>query len=483
MRATAFQIMRALKEHNFEVFLVGGAVRDLLLNREPGDFDLVTTAPPEVVQDIAALNGWQTKETGKAFGVVMVLVNGQPFEVATARTEWYGQDSHRPEGVRFSESIKEDLSRRDFTINAMAMGLDEAIIDPFGGQKDLAAGLIRAVGSAEERLGEDALRSFRAIRFAAQLGFEVDEQLLKAIPGTLGRIKGLAVERVLAELEKILVAPQARKGLDLLVRSGLAGATCRHRSNGQDQEVPILPELVRLVGLPQNPCYHLYDVWEHTLATVAEIPPELTLRWAALLHDMAKGLPGVRGRNKYGGLSDPGHDKVGAQIAAVILSRLHLPPSRQKRIVWLVRNHMAALPYNRPVLVRWLKRRSLFFNSQAELREAVHQLIALRHADLIAGKINPDWQKVRQVEQLLDEVLSTVPFYVGELKISGGDVALKLGRGPQVGKFLTDLLDRVVSGRLPNRREILLEVLNRKASRPRVLQSLSDPKIKNLLKK
>jgi tRNA nucleotidyltransferase (CCA-adding enzyme) len=465
MRASAFKVLRALKKHGFEAFIVGGAVRDLLLDRKPEDFDLVTTATPGMVRDIATMHGWRTKETGKAFGVMTVIIHGQPFEVATARTECYGRDSHRPAGVQFSDSIRTDLARRDFTINAMAMGLDGAIIDPYGGREDLAAGLIRTVGSAVERFREDALRPFRALRFAAQLGFEVEESLLKAIPDSLGRIGGLAVERVLAELEKILVAPQARRGLELLVQTGLAGAACRRRSNGQEQNMPILPELERLVGLPQNPCYHLYDVWEHTLATVAAIPPELILRWAALLHDVAKGLPGVRGRNKHGGLSDPGHDKVGAQIAAVILSRLQLPVSRQKRIVWLVRNHMVALPCDRSVLIRWLKRRSLFFGSQAELREAVRQLIVLRHADLAAGKVNPDWQMVMQVEEMLDRVLATVPFYTAELKISGGDVAHQLGSGPQVGKFLADVLERVIAGRLPNSREALLNALTCRARR------------------
>jgi tRNA nucleotidyltransferase (CCA-adding enzyme) len=465
VRALAFKVIRALEERGFAAFIVGGAVRDMLLGREPEDYDIVTTAPPEQVRDVATFNGWQAKETGKAFGVMMVLIQGKSLEVATARTEWYGRDSHRPEGVRFSASINADLARRDFTINAMAMGLDGRIIDPFGGQKDLDAGLIRTVGNAAERFSEDALRPFRAMRFAAQFGFDLDDRLLEAIPGTLYRVSGLAVERVRAELEKILLAPQARQGLDLLVRSGLANASCRRRINGVEEIVPILPELGRLRGLTQNPNYHRFDVWGHTLAALTAAPPELTLRWAALLHDLAKGLPGVRGKNKYGGLADRGHDQVGAQMAADILSRLHLSVSRQKRIVWLVKNHMVALPHDRSVITRWLKRRSRSFGSQAELKEAVHQLFALRYADLAAGIVDPAWRKVREVERLKDEVLTAVPFYVAELKISGGDVAQELGSGPQVGKFLADVLDRVIAGQLPNRREPLLDALARRARR------------------
>ena len=465
MRDSAFEIMHALAERGCAAFIVGGAVRDLLLDREPEDYDLVTIAPPELVQEVAASHGWPARETGKSFGVLTLFIHGQPLEVATARTEWYGRDSHRPAGVSFSDDINTDLARRDFTINAMAQGLDGRIIDPFGGQKDLAAGLIRTVGAAEERFREDALRPFRAVRFAAQFGFGLDERLLEAIPGALYRVSGLAVERVCAELEKILLAPQARRGLDLLVRSGLAGASCRSRAGGLEENVPILPELRRLRGLPQNPLFHRFDVWEHTLAAVTAAPPEPTLRWAALLHDVAKGLPGVRGVNKYGGLADRGHDRVGAQMAAAILSRLRLPVSRQKRVVWLVKSHMVALPDDRAILTRWLKRRSPSFDSQAELKEAVQQLFALRRADLAAGIINPAWQKVRQVEEHLDQILAELPFYVAELQISGGDVAQKLGSGPQIGKFLGDVLDRVIAGHFPNCREALLDALDRKTRR------------------
>ena len=465
MRALAFKVVRALQDQGFQAFIVGGAVRDMLLGKEPEDYDIVTTALPGMVRRIAASHGWHVRETGRAFGVSMLVVRGKPLEVATARTEWYGQDSHRPAGVCFSTSIESDLARRDFTINAMAMGLDGHIIDPFGGRKDLNAGLIRAVGNAAERFSEDALRPFRAVRFAAQLGFDLDGRLLEAVPGTLHRIKGLAVERVRTELEKILLAPHVRRGLVFLVDSGLAGASCLHRIDGKEKNVPVLPELERLPGLPQNPHFHRFDVWGHTLAAVEAIPPELTLRWAALLHDVAKGLPGIRGKNKYGGLADRGHDRLGAEMAAAILSRLLLPVSRQKRVVWLVRNHMVALPCNRAVITRWLKRRSSFFTSQAELKDAVRQLFTLRYADLAAGIVDPAWHKVRGVEELKEEILEEVPFYTSELKISGGEVALALGSGPQVGRFLDNLLAMVIAGQLSNCRKALVDALARRVRR------------------
>ena len=470
MRVSALEVMCALKERGFEAFFVGGAVRDLLLGREPEDYDIVTTAPPGLVQEMAVQKGWQAKETGRVFGVMMLIVRGRPVEVATARTEWYGRDSHRPAGVSFATSIAADLARRDFTMNAMAMDPGGRLIDPFGGQKDLAAGLIRTVGRAAERFAEDALRPFRAVRFAAQLGFELDAELWEAIPKTLYRVGGLAVERVCAELEKILLAPQVSRGLDLLVRSGLAGASCRDSTKNMDGSVPILPELQRLRGLPQNPLFHRFDVWGHTLAAVAAAPPELTLRWAALLHDVAKGLPGVRGKNKYGGLADRGHDRVGAEMATKILARLLLPVSRRKRIVWLVRNHMVALPQDRSVITRWLKRRARSFASQAALQEAVHQLFTLRYADLAGGIVAPAFHKVREVEKLKDTVLAEVPFYVAELKISGGAVAAALGSGPQVGKFLADLLNRVIAGRLPNTPAALQEALARRLRRLQMLK-------------
>lgn len=459
------RIIHALKERGYETYIVGGAVRDILLGKQHIDYDLVTFAQPDEVKAIALSNGWVTINVGKAFGVIVVVIDGISYEVATARTEWYGEDSHRPAGVHFANSIDADLARRDFTVNAMAMDIDGRIIDPFGGQKDLEAGIIRTVGSAEARFKEDALRMFRAGRFAAQLGFKIDSEIIEAVPKALYRTSGLSLERVRNEIEKILIAPYAQIGLDYLVRSGLGNATCKYRHYGTDYQVEILPELLHLPGVQQNPRYHYYDVWGHTLEAISWIPADITLRWAALLHDIAKGLPGVRELNDQGEITDHGHDKVGAEIADKILTRLQVSAPIRERVVWLLKNHMIHFPTKENV-VRWLKKRAKSFSSQEQLKKAVSQLVALRRADIIASGYGSDGLcDLIEQEKVLNGALATIPFYVQELKIKGGEIAKVLGKGPQVSRFQQNLLERVIAGQLPNRRDSLLDALSRKAER------------------
>lgn len=434
-------------------------MRDLLLGVPPKDCDFVTTAGPEAVKRVALQNGWRVIPVGEAFGINVIVIDGRSYEVATARREWYGRDAHRPEGVQYISDIVADLSRRDFTINAMAMSVDGRIIDPFGGLQDLRSGVIRAVGDPVERFCEDALRPFRALRFAAQYGFTVEEKTLAAIPAVLHRVRDLSVERVRDEVEKILVAPHAAKGLSLLVETGLAGAACRYRENNSVRQVSVLPELAFLAGLEQNPLYHCYDALSHTLAVVEGVPAELPLRWAALLHDIAKGRPGVRCVNRHGMVADPGHDRVGAEMASDILRRLKVRTDVAARVVWLVRNHMTFPAPARPAVVRWLRRLSGDFKDIESLNGAVEQLLILHRADLLAGKRDPRLEDFERMTAVVRDVLQDVPFYITQLAITGGEVAGVLGPGPQVSRFLSGLLERVQAGQLRNERSELLDAL------------------------
>ena len=211
-------------------YVVGGAVRDLLLSREPDDFDVATAGRPEEVLSLAHRKGWKTVERlGRNFGVVLIVIDGQPIEVTTFRGESYGDDAHRPEKVWFTDDLDDDLSRRDFTMNAMAVGIDGILHDPFGGRCDLAAKFIRAVGDPQQRFREDALRMFRACRFAAELGFTIDPAILAAMLTNRERVSGLSLERVKDELSWLLVANYPEKGLDPLVTTGLAAGSCRVR--------------------------------------------------------------------------------------------------------------------------------------------------------------------------------------------------------------------------------------------------------------
>jgi len=458
-------LINELEKAGHRTFIVGGAVRNQLLGIPQKDIDLVTLGRPEDVCRVADKNNWKTIQVGRQFGIVVVIIEGKAFEVASARRESYGQDSHRPRDVSFVSDIKEDLARRDFTINAMALDSSGKLIDPFGGQRDLEKRIIRAVGDPVRRFSEDGLRPFRAVRFAAQLGFTVEPGTLEAISKTLFRVKGLSAERVYSELEKILLSPFAAYGLELLVITGLAGCTCIAHIDGKKQSVGILKELLHLYNLEQNPRYHFLNAWEHTLAAVDLVPPDPVLRWAALFHDAGKGTEGVRCLNKRGEIADPGHAKVSAVIPRSVLSRLGASRCLTNSVVWLVENHMSLPILSHKAVVKWLKKRAAVFSCRREMEEAVGRLLALCRADVSAGKVNPNPEGIDILAELFAVVLNQVPFYHGDLAISGKEVADRLGSGPQVSRFLDNLLERIQGGELANDYEELKAALENKVRR------------------
>ena len=290
----AIRLLTILEEAGFEAFIIGGAVRDMLMHVKPHDFDIVTSARPEqVISVLGDANIETTGIIGKSFGVVVAIVDGKHYEVATYRKERYGADSHRPEEVIYADTLEEDVKRRDFTVNGMAMNRYKEVIDLVGGRRDIKHKVLRTIGNPTERFQEDALRLFRACRFVAKLDFLPDKSLLEAMPKAFHRVSGLSLERVRNELDRLLLEPAVAKGLDVLVQSRLAECSCRVVENGAIKEVPILPELYHLVGLPQEKAFHEFDGWYHTLAVVSETEPDLTLRWGALLHDVAKGMPTI----------------------------------------------------------------------------------------------------------------------------------------------------------------------------------------------
>lgn len=461
----AGQIMAALAAAGHEAYIVGGAVRDILRGVQPADIDIATSANPDEIVSIASCRGWKAITVGAAFGVVAVFVDGCNYELATFRSEQYGADSHRPEAVRLGVSLKEDLARRDFTINAMAMAADGRVIDLFGGQQDIAARLIRTVGNPHERFAEDGLRMFRAARFAARFGFTLESGALGAISANLGRINGLSVERVQAEIRKTLLADFPSQGLVILLKTGLLGAACQAKEQGKAQAVPVLPELVHLNELPQNPKYHLYDAWQHTLAAVDQIPPDAVLRWAALLHDVAKGWPGVRTINREGQPSDPGHDKAGAEAAAAILGRLRVERQVLERVVWLIRHHLVFPPAERKAVLKWLKRLSGDFKNSSQFAAALEQLFALHQADRLAGHTQPDIDGLEAVQSIAGSLLLEIPFFSAQLALRGQEIASRLGGGLEVGRFQQNLLVRIQAGELSNTQAALGAALDARVRR------------------
>ena len=305
------------------VFLVGGSVRDAVMGRPSGDFDFTTPLDPDTIEARIRAAGRRPYLVGKKFGTVAFKIEGHTVEVTTFRAETYPEDTRRPQ-VEFVSELAEDLSRRDFTINAMALAGDE-VIDLFGGQDDLAARTIRAVGDASERFREDPLRMLRAARFSAQLGFTVEPNTVAAMQRLAYRILLVARERWVAELDKLLVGPGATDALRLLADTDLL----RY----------LLPELQLQVGCDQNSRYHDRSLFEHTLGVIDATPPDVTLRWAALLHDAGKPYMRVEkpGRSTYAR-----HDLLGAEIVERTALYLKWGNKRREDVKRLVREHMLA---------------------------------------------------------------------------------------------------------------------------------------------
>lgn len=436
-----------------QAFIVGGAVRDLLRGEVPHDWDVTTNLLPDQVQGLAKENGFQVIDNlGTNFGVTVVIVDGDDYEVATFRGERYSEngDHRHPDQVWFCDSLIDDLSRRDFTINAMAMSIDGEIIDPFGGVADLQNGVLRCVGDAHQRFGEDALRMWRACRFASKFGMDFDESSFDC-----SLIGGQSKERVRTEIEKILLSDHPEKGLRMAIMSGLANTTMV--VNGE--EVAVLPELQHLVALPQNPKYHYADAFEHTVDVVCGAPSDLLLRWAALLHDVAKGLEGIRDLNKEGQPCDIGHEIKSAEIAEVTLSRFGYKDSFIKRVVWLIANHMAPTAFNsRKAIQKFIRKvaTSGVFRKNSEMVEASYQLVAIHIADMNATNSKSAIEKFINNGKLMIKLAEAMPCHTSDLKIKGKDV---IEAGLQPREVLNALLTTVQSGNLSNTREALLAKL------------------------
>lgn len=457
-------ILSALNAAGYEAYIVGGAVRDALLGLEPHDYDITTSATPSQVSEVIKNNGWQQTVKGQSadFGIILaVMPDGQDYEIATFRGESYSdQDSHRPDSVWYSNHVEEDVLRRDFTINALCSDRTGRVHDFVGGAEDLANCRLNTVGNAEVRFHEDALRVFRACRFIGKLGFLAAPEMVSAIPLSFDRVKGLSLVRVRTELEKLLVSDHASNGLDLMVKSGLAACRCCRKENGKVIPVPILPELGHLVGCPQS-LPHTEDCWEHTLNVLSNTPKDLTLRWAALLHDVAKGMEGVRGQ-KNGKFTDYGHAKKGAVIAEEILSRLGYNSQFVKKVVWLVEVHMDF--HQSPNPAKWVRKQAAtgLFKNNRELIEAIHQLLVLSVADCRGTGEGQDPTHDEEIGAAMIEAATNFPVSSKDLHI---DSRVPAAAGKFTGDCIRSLLQRVQAGTLANDSDALAEAARKWAEK------------------
>ena len=483
-------ILQALNEAGYEAYVVGGAVRDLLLRREPGDYDITTNARPQQVLSLCQAKGWRTvDQLGHNFGCVLIALDGFPTEVTTFRGESYDDsDVHRPTHTWFCDRLEDDLARRDFTINAMALDMQGHIYDFHGGRADLRKRLLRPVGQAHVRYGEDALRMLRACRFVAQLGFDYVQDgvpapacgmagtpyYLKEVPVfPVERCNGLSLERVRKELESLLVSEHAGKGLMLMLATGLLQQSCRVRQNGAYLQVPILPEAEHLLGLRQNPRFHLYDTWEHTLLAIDNSPRELAIRWALALHDLGKGLPHIRIIKPDGQPSDPGHEAQSAKMAEAILQRLGYSEEFVRLVVWLVAQHMRFAPMlltGEKTLRRWLRHEAVHgpFRTQAQLVAGYKQLTEVFLADMGATHARDNQQLMAEGRSLGEQVIamahSSMPIATQDLDIKGWEL-LTLVPQAEIKTTFAYLLNRVQSGNLPNEHNALLDALKKSLAR------------------
>lgn len=314
----AARILRVLEDHGYEAFVVGGCVRDSLLGRNPNDWDITTSALPLQVKALFR----RTIDTGLKHGTVTILMDGEPFEVTTYRVDGEYLDGRHPSEVTFTASLQEDLQRRDFTINAMAYSEKKGLQDLFGGLPDLEKGLIRAVGDPAKRFGEDALRIMRAVRFAAQLGYEVEEDTVQAMKELAPTLSKISAERIAAELEKLLVSPHPEK-LKMAYECGITAV--------------ILPEFDRCMETAQNNPHHKYSVGEHTIVSIGNARPDRILRYTMLMHDMGK--PSCKTTDEQGIDHFYGHQEVSAQMANDILRRLKSDNETRRSVSKLVRYH------------------------------------------------------------------------------------------------------------------------------------------------
>ena len=432
-RDTALNILRTLHAGGFEAWLVGGCVRDELRGAVPKDFDIATNALPEQVEKLFP----KTIGVGKSFGVMLVLESGGQFEVATFRAESGYTDGRRPDTVTFGDA-EADARRRDFTINGLFLNpITNELRDWVGGEADLKAGVLRTIGDPAERFGEDHLRLLRAVRFAAQLDFQIEPATFAAVQAHAEKIKRVSAERIREELLKLFRPPHAARGLDLLRDSGLLAH--------------VLPEMMLTIGCEQSPEYHPEgDVYKHIrlmLKTMTEGAPA-ELPWTILLHDIAK--PATASMSEDGRIHNYGHDKLGAEMAEGILERLKFPRKQIDEIVFTVREHMhlAIAPKMRKAKLRRMLLRPTF-----ELELEQHRI------DCLGSHAKLDIYDFLRAEQA---ALEEMPALIKPL-VTGRDlIELGVEPGPPMGKLLNEIRDRQLAEEFSTRDEALAWVKDAK---------------------
>lgn len=427
-------IINYIEAAGFEAYAVGGCVRDSLLGREPHDWDITTSAKPDQIKEIFH----RTIDTGLQHGTVSVLMHGVVYEITTYRIDGEYEDNRHPKQVEFTTELVEDLKRRDFTINAMAYNDRTGIVDEFGGIGDLQKGIIRCVGNPNERFDEDALRIMRAIRFAAQLGYDIEDATKQAIISFADRLKNISAERINVELTKLLVSPNP--------------GFIRIAYETKILDV-ILPEIAALMEVTQNNPHHCYTIGEHIIRSVENIEADKVLRYAMLFHDIGKGA--TKTTSKDGIDHFHGHATVSATMTREICHRLKFDNDTMGKVLKLVENHDLDIICDEKHVRRTMNRLG---------KDIFPLLMKVQKADILAQSMYKREEKELEVQTLTSLYEGIVSreecVTIKELAITGSDL-IKAGykQGPAIGEILDALLEKVIDDPSLNEKEKLLELI------------------------
>ena len=433
---TANELIRLISKYGYEAYLVGGCVRDYIMGRECDDIDIACSAKPNQLEEILDRLNIKYIETGIKHGTVTVHYKESCFEVTTFRTDGEYADNRHPEKVSFVSSIDGDLARRDFTVNAIAFNEDKGFVDLYGGRKDIESKTIRAVGDADKRFKEDALRIMRAIRFQSVLGFDIEEDTKKAIFDNRDLLKNVSSERIFVELKKLLSGKNVFKAL----------------VEYKEVIAVILPEITRTFDCPQNTRWHIYDVWTHTCKAVEMVKNVPELRFIMLLHDIGK--PFARTTDCKGVDHFKGHQAISGEMAEPILKRLKVSNDFYNRVMTIIPIHDIHISSDRRKIKKLLSMLG---------KDAFQDLIDVKRADKLAQ--NPEMtgaelESLNEREAVFNAIIAGGEAYsVSQLDINGKDISSLGFKGKEIGEALNKLLDAVIDEKVENKKEKLIEYI------------------------
>ena len=428
------KLISLLISAGYKAYAVGGCVRDSIIGREIGDIDIATSATPDETERLLSENGIRYVETGLKHGTICAVLNSIPYEITTFRKDGVYLDNRRPVSVEFVDDLKEDLSRRDFTVNALAYNDYEGVVDVFGGRNDIEKRIIRAVGNADKRFNEDALRIMRALRFASVLGFDIEEDTKQSIIRNKELLLNIASERIFSELRKLLLGKGAEKIL-LEYREVIA---------------VIIPEIKHSFDFPQNSKWHIYDVYTHIVKSVAVAPKKDYLRLALLFHDIGK--PFCKTTDENGQDHFKGHPAVSAEMAEKALKRLKVSNDIYDKVITLIEFHDLHITHKPSNIKRWLRKLG---------ENLIFDFIDLKIADLQTHNLELSASEIEELieirELTLEIIKSGEPYKISDLKINGNDLKTVGYEGRDIADELDNLINIVSNNPSSNTRDKLMQ--------------------------